>query len=111
MRKTIALFTLGLGLGLGTPRLLLGSELPLRLMEVKPQGYYLGIDEQLWGSPGKPGDRQRLLRAINYSLRYLNTNSAVKAYQDYPVRGITRDRFGSKKYKFLGSKFQQNFVS
>ncbi|NES81327.1 MAG: murein transglycosylase A, partial [Moorea sp. SIO2B7] len=50
--------------------------------------------------PGKPGDRQRLLRAINYSLRYLNTNSAVKAYQDYPVRGITRDRVRRSLIRF-----------
>ena len=100
MRKIIAVFALGLGLGFGTPNLLLGSELPLQLVEVKPQGYDLGRDEQLWGSPGKPGDRQRLLRAINYSLRYLNTNSAVKAYQNYPVPGITRDRVRRSLIRF-----------
>jgi len=46
-------------------------------------------DEQLWGSQG---DRQALLKAIDYSLRYLQTQKAAADYQQYPVAGITRDR-------------------
>ncbi|WP_041596795.1 murein transglycosylase A [Halothece sp. PCC 7418] len=37
-------------------------------------------------------DKAGLLRAINQSLRYLDTPSAREAYADYPVEGITRDR-------------------
>lgn len=52
----------------------------------------LGLDEQLWGRPGQPGDRQALLKSIDYSLRYLASPAAAQAYQRYPVPGITRDR-------------------
>jgi membrane-bound lytic murein transglycosylase A len=46
-------------------------------------------DEQLWG---QQGDKKALLKAVDYSLRYLQTPEAVAAYQKYPVTGITRDR-------------------
>ena len=52
----------------------------------------LGLDEQLWGRPGQPGDRQALLKSIDYSLRYLASPGAGQAYQRYRVPGITRDR-------------------
>ncbi len=51
------------------------------------------LDEQLWRSPtGKRGDASILLRAIDQSLVYLRTSAAVKAYQRYPVPGISRER-------------------
>ncbi|MGI0486906.1 murein transglycosylase A [Pantanalinema rosaneae CENA516] len=40
----------------------------------------LGMDEQLWG---QGGDRQALLRAIDDSLRYLQTPKAVQDYRKY----------------------------
>lgn len=52
----------------------------------------LGLDEQLWGRPGQPGDRQALLKSIDYSLRYLASPGAAQAYQRYRVPGITRSR-------------------
>jgi membrane-bound lytic murein transglycosylase A len=60
----------------------------------------LGLDEQLWGSSGKPGDRQALLKSIDYSLRYLASSAAAQAYQRYPVPGITRDRVRRSLVRF-----------
>jgi membrane-bound lytic murein transglycosylase A len=52
----------------------------------------LGVDEQILGHFGQPGDKQALLTAIDYSLRYLQTDAAATTYQGYPVAGINRDR-------------------
>lgn len=56
------------------------------------QSESLGQDELLWGQNGEPGDRQALLKSINYSLRYLLSGDAAVAYQRYSVVGITRQR-------------------
>ncbi|MBW4524337.1 MAG: MltA domain-containing protein [Phormidium tanganyikae FI6-MK23] len=37
-------------------------------------------------------DRRSMIRAIDHSLQYLQTEKAVQAYQKYPVKGVTRDR-------------------
>lgn len=37
-------------------------------------------------------DRRSVLGAIDQSLRYLQTSKAIQAYQNYPVKEITRDR-------------------
>ena len=52
----------------------------------------IGLDAQIWGENGKPGDRQLLLRSIDHSLGYLNSQGAASAYSRYRVAGITRDR-------------------
>ena len=52
----------------------------------------IGLDAQIWGEGGKPGDRQLLLRSIDHSLGYLNSQGAASAYSRYQVAGITRDR-------------------
>lgn len=52
----------------------------------------IGLDAQIWGENGKPGDRQLLLRSIDHSLGYLNSQGAASAYSRYQVAGITRDR-------------------
>lgn len=52
----------------------------------------LGLDEQIWGLSGQPGDRQALLAALDHSLRYLRSPAAATAYQRYPVPGVTRSR-------------------
>lgn len=52
----------------------------------------VGFDEQLWGNQCSAGDKQALIRAIDHSLAYLKTASAAKAYQNYPVPGVTRER-------------------
>jgi membrane-bound lytic murein transglycosylase A len=52
----------------------------------------LGLDRQIWGDAGEPGDRRSLLIAIDYSLAYLQTPKAANVYQNYAIAGITRDR-------------------
>lgn len=50
-------------------------------------------DTQLWTyASGDRGDYKAMLQSIDHSLRYLNTPSAQKAYQNYKVPGFTRDR-------------------
>ncbi|MGD2180687.1 murein transglycosylase A [Lusitaniella coriacea] len=57
----------------------------------------LGLDEQIWG---ETGDRAELLKAIDRSLQYLNSEAAVAAYKNYPVEGITRDRVQKSLQRF-----------
>jgi len=81
------------------------ADVPVPLQPVNPQTGQvtldsLGFDEQLWGRPGQPGDRQALLKSIDYSLRYLQTSSAQRAYQQYQVPGITRDRVRRSLVRF-----------
>lgn len=60
----------------------------------------LGFDEQLWGTPEQPGDRQALLKSIDYSLRYLATPKAAATYQTYPIPGITLERVRRSLVRF-----------
>jgi membrane-bound lytic murein transglycosylase A len=105
MIKTLALLSLQMGLALASTR-----HLPLRVSslpeptqtpvtaqakaddsccEAPSNGEVVGLDDQIWG---KPGDRKELIASINNSLQYLKTPSAAKAYSEYPVPGISRDR-------------------
>ncbi|WP_293340049.1 MltA domain-containing protein [Microcoleus sp. CAWBG58] len=52
----------------------------------------IAFDAQIWGENGKAGDKQLLLKSIDYSLGYLNSQAAKSAYSRYRVSGITRDR-------------------
>lgn len=70
------------------------------LVPVKQTATTVGLDNQLWRNQCHAGDKQALLRAINHSLAYLNTPSAAKAYQNYPVAGITRDRVRRSLIRF-----------
>ncbi len=115
MIKTLALLSLNLGIALG-----FDAHLPLRVnpnptaniqakqntpststntnsaptaIEESP----LGFDEQLWG---KTGDKAALLKSIDNSLRYLDTPAAAKAYQNYAVQGIGRDRVRRSLVRF-----------
>lgn len=98
MRKTISLLSVSLGLLLGISSWQSLASTPLnRDNQAKQKMAYsqeevLGLDEQLWGDVSKAGDRQALLQSIDNSLRYLQTNDAAKAYRQYQVTGITRDR-------------------
>jgi membrane-bound lytic murein transglycosylase A len=104
MIKTLALLSLNLGIALG-----FNQQAPLRLtaepaaniqanqsaatVEASP----LGFDEQLWG---KTGDKAAMLKSIDNSLRYLETPAAAKAYQNYVVQGISRDRVQRSLVRF-----------
>ena len=91
MKKIAFVLSLGLGIALSNLSLPAVGSVPLRKVEIDQLGK-LGIDKQLWGVKGEPADRKALLQAIDRSLRYLNTQSAAKAYRDYPVSGVTRAR-------------------
>ncbi|HAJ63422.1 MAG TPA: murein transglycosylase [Cyanobacteria bacterium UBA8543] len=72
-----------------------GTGVPLRAVNLdrdRATAESLGFDEQLWNRQSQPGDRQALLKSIDYSLRYLASSGAAQAYQRYQVPGITRDR-------------------
>ena len=69
------------------------SQPPLRRMETRQLPAGLGLDQQLWSQgPGQRGDRAVLLRAIDHSLKYLNTAQATETYRTYPVSQITREK-------------------
>ncbi|MBO3457290.1 murein transglycosylase A [Aetokthonos hydrillicola Thurmond2011] len=60
----------------------------------------LGWDEQIWGENGNPGDRDALLASIDNSLRYMSTDRAIAAYQNYPIKEITLDRVHRSLLRF-----------
>jgi membrane-bound lytic murein transglycosylase A len=80
---------------------LLAAPVPLRPLssaQVPPQ---FGLDPQLWQNPsGGKGDRQRLLKAIDHSLSYIDTPAAQAAYQHYAVPTITQARVRSSLLRF-----------
>ncbi|AFY76550.1 membrane-bound lytic murein transglycosylase [Pleurocapsa sp. PCC 7327] len=101
MKKRIALLCLGLGLIFSTANWLWAAgKVSLKPIEQNGIDKTLGLDEQLWGSPEKAGDWRAMLRAIDHSLRYLESNAAVKAYQNYPIPGINRDRVRRSLLRF-----------
>ncbi|WP_339375115.1 murein transglycosylase A [Stenomitos frigidus] len=55
---------------------------------------------QLLGDFSTPADRRSLLRAIDYSLRYLQTERAIAAYRRPPTPGITRERVARSLRRF-----------
>ncbi|WP_197480221.1 murein transglycosylase A [Anabaena sp. 4-3] len=78
-------------------------EAPLRLVNIgncTAQNTCLGWDEQIFGSGSQRGDRQALLSSIDNSLRYLETNTAKRIYQNYPVQGITLNRVRRSLLRF-----------
>ncbi len=101
MKRTITLLSLSLGLTCLTPSL--PSQAQLAPINLQESGEELGVDEQLWSRFGQPGDKYALVRSIDNSLRYLNTPSAAKAYEDYPVPGVTlnRVRRSLKRFRHL----------
>jgi membrane-bound lytic murein transglycosylase A len=109
MIKTLALLSLNLGIALG-----FNQQAPLRLnadptaniradrgtstaTNYEEAANSLGFDDQLWG---KSGDKLAMLKSIDNSLRYLDTPAATKAYQNYPIQGIGRDRVRRSLIRF-----------
>ncbi len=91
IKKAIALSILCFGLTVQFPHLILAQQPPLSKVELSSPNN-LGFDRQLWGNSQFSSDRQALIKAIDGSLRYLDTNTAKVAYQNYPIPGITRQR-------------------
>jgi membrane-bound lytic murein transglycosylase A len=104
MIKTLALLSLNLGIALG-----FNQQAPLRVNADPTANIQanqsisnyeensLGFDDQLWG---KSGDKAAMLRSIDHSLRYLDTPAATRAYQNYSVQGINRDRVRRSLVRF-----------
>ncbi len=100
MRKTFALFTLGLSLALGAPALEAQARPPLEWFNPQRQAA-LGYDPQLFQFlSGQPGDRAALLQSIDHSLRYLDTPGAVEDYRNFSIPWITRDRVRRSLVRF-----------
>jgi membrane-bound lytic murein transglycosylase A len=104
MIKTLALLSLNLGIALGfnqQPPLRLTAEPTANIQAHQSTPNYeetsLGFDGQLWG---KTGDKVAMLKSIDHSLRYLDTPAATKAYQNYPIQGISRDRVRRSLIRF-----------
>jgi membrane-bound lytic murein transglycosylase A len=119
MKKSLALISLSLGITLINPIWSAVAQVsiplppatiskiqrpPLKPLNLgnncTPRWACLGWDEQLWGEGSKSGDRQALLTAIDHSLSYLQKNSAIAAYENYPVKGITHDRVRRSLIRF-----------
>ena len=56
----------------------------IRLLRTGPET--IALDSQILN------DRDRMLQALDHSIRYLQTSNAARAYQRYPVLGVSRDR-------------------
>ncbi|WP_295614490.1 MltA domain-containing protein [Chamaesiphon sp. GL140_3_metabinner_50] len=105
MIKTLALLSLNLGIALGFNQqapLRLTAEPAANIQADRGSSIYndeasLGFDEQLWG---KSGDKLAMVKSIDNSLRYLDTPAAIKAYQNYAVQGISRDRVRRSLVRF-----------
>ncbi len=105
MIKTLALLSLNLGIALGFNQqapLQLTAEPAANIRADRGTSVYndeasLGFDEQLWG---KSGDKLAMVKSIDNSLRYLETPAATKAYQNYAVQGISRDRVRRSLVRF-----------
>ncbi len=100
MKQAIASFILGLGIIVSSPLTLTSQIAPLQPTPSISQENHLGLDEQLWKMGDNIGDRWTMIKAIDHSLRYLDTPSAIKAYRDYPVAGITRERVRRSLLRF-----------
>ncbi|WP_404787872.1 murein transglycosylase A [Altericista sp. CCNU0014] len=80
---------------------LLAAPVPLRPLSSAQMPFQLGPDTQLWQHPsGGKGDRQNLLKAVDRSLRYIDTGAARAAYRNYAVPGITQDRVRRSLLRF-----------
>lgn len=105
--RSLLLFCLSFGLVLSFAVLPARTEqagLPLqpplqKVVLVTPEGA-LGSDNQLFGQAQIPADRQALLQAIDYSLRYLSSPEAEAAYAQYPIPAFSRDRVRRSLVRF-----------
>ncbi len=100
MKQAIATVSIGLGLILFPPQIIMAEPLPLNPVKPTEINSVWSEDEQLWGTVNKPGDKWSLIRGISYSLRYLDTPKAAEVYDNYPIQGITRDRVRRSLIRF-----------
>jgi membrane-bound lytic murein transglycosylase A len=100
-KNRIVILVLGLGLIFPASSWLLAAEKTTgAIVEQTSVARSLGLDEQLWGNETKAGDWRAMLKAIDNSLRYLDSPKAIKAYQNYPTASVTRDRVRRSLVRF-----------
>lgn len=73
------------------------TPVPLLLQSSFPQDKNYFLDNQIWD---QPGDKQNLLKAIDYSLSYLQTETAKTAYQNYIIPEISQLRVEKSLKRF-----------
>jgi membrane-bound lytic murein transglycosylase A len=81
MKHLLTLLPLSLGLIALTP-----VNLPLQRVESQQLKSSIGYDDRLLK------DKKTLIQAIDQSLHYLNSTAAIRAYENYPIPEITRER-------------------
>jgi membrane-bound lytic murein transglycosylase A len=89
MKHLLTLLPLSLGLIALTP-----VNLPLQRVESQQLESSIGYDDRLLK------DKKTLIQAIDQSLRYLNSNAAIRAYENYPIPEITRERVRRSLQRF-----------
>lgn len=89
MFKTVTVTALGWSVALVAAPFAAIAAAPLQPVSQTQLIPTLGADNRLWGQPGHPGDKQALLKAVDHSLRYLQSADAQKKYRQYPVPGVT----------------------
>lgn len=91
--RLLAIACCVLAIAFSVPAIAIPALQPISVSQLQPSELEsIALDAQIWGENGKPGDKQLLLRSIDHSLGYLNSQAAASAYQRYQVAGITRDR-------------------
>ncbi|MGK7945144.1 MAG: murein transglycosylase A [Microcystaceae cyanobacterium] len=100
MKSAIATLLLGLGMLISSPTPLTSQSSLLTPVNSIDQDNTLGLDQQLWKIGNQTGDRWKMIKAIDHSLKYLDTPKAIDAYRNYPVSGITRDRIRRSLVRF-----------
>ncbi|MDJ0844965.1 murein transglycosylase A [Crocosphaera sp.] len=100
MNNIITTFSLALGLAFYPSQMIMAQQMPLRQVNPTEINTIWSEDEQLWGTPETRGDKWSLIRAISYSLRYMETPKAAEVYDNYAIPGITRDRVRRSLLRF-----------
>ncbi len=84
-KKLLSFFALGLYFILLFGQGLLAQSLPLKLINNPPTN--IGLDHRIFNQ-----DKQNLLKAIDYSLSYINTDKAKKIYNNYAIPNFSHKR-------------------
>ena len=91
--RLLAIACCVLTIAFSVPAIAIPALQPISVSQLQPRELEsIAFDAQIWGENGKAGDKQLLLKSIDYSLGYLNSQAAASAYSRYAVAGITRDR-------------------
>ena len=90
MNHVIKILGIGIGLMMLPAQVIVAEKQPLTQVKPIDVNKVWAKDEQIWGTPDQPGDKWSLIRAISYSLRYLETPKAAEVYEIIENRKNTR---------------------